>query len=60
MFKTAEKYIIELDGLTYRYDDGRLEQVVDLQEVSGDRWYISDLQMAVARTIDRRGDPQIC
>jgi hypothetical protein len=58
MFKTRNQFIIELDGLTYRFDDGQLTQVFDLQEVRGDQWFISDLQTAIARTLTVEGSPK--
>ena len=58
MFKTRKQFIIELDGLTYRFDDGLLTQVFDLQEVRGDQWYISDLQTAISRTLTVEGSPK--
>ena len=47
----SRQYIIELDGVTYRCSGDKLEQIVDLKDVQGDTWFISDLQAAMGRTM---------
>lgn len=51
MFKEKKQYAIELDGLTYSFSGDRLKQVVDLKDIKGDTWFITDMQEAISRTM---------
>ncbi|MBW1820155.1 MAG: hypothetical protein JRI92_00095 [Deltaproteobacteria bacterium] len=51
MFKEKKQYAIELDGLTYSFSDDQLKQVVDLKDIKGDTWLITDMQEAISRTM---------
>jgi len=51
MFKEKKQYAIELDGLTYSFSGDQLKQVVDLKDIKGDRWLITDMQEAISRTM---------
>lgn len=51
MFKEKKQYAIELDGLTYSFSGDELKQVVDLKEIKGDTWLITDMQEAISRTM---------
>jgi len=37
-------YAIELDGNLYRVSGNRLERIVDLKDLEGDFWLVSDMQ----------------
>jgi len=51
MFKDSGLYAIELDGITYSFSGNRLEQIVDLKDIEGDKWFVSDLHEAITRTM---------
>lgn len=51
MFKEKKQYAIELDGLTYSFSGDELKQVVDLKDIKGDTWLITDMQEAISRTM---------
>ncbi len=51
MFKPIQQYIIELDGITYKYWDNRLEQMQDIKNIDGDYCLISDLDTTISRTM---------
>ena len=51
MFKEKKQYAIELDGLTYSFSGDQLKQVVDLKDIKGDTWLITDMQEAISRTM---------
>lgn len=47
MLRSARRTVVELDGLMYQLHENRLEPLVDLEEIEGTHWLISDLQTAV-------------
>ncbi|MDY6878692.1 MAG: hypothetical protein SV686_00440 [Thermodesulfobacteriota bacterium] len=49
--RSKKRYVIELDGLWYRYEEGVLEQISDLMDITGDCLFVSDLDDAVSRTM---------
>jgi hypothetical protein len=49
--RVSAQYVIELDGSVYDCTGDSLEPVVDLRDIQGVRWYISDLQGAISRTL---------
>ena len=51
MFKEKKQYAIELDGLMYSFSGDQLKQVVDLKDIKGDTWLITDMQEAISRTM---------
>jgi len=51
MLKSSHTYVLELDGVTYRFADNQLEQIPDIKDVEGDYWLISDLETAISRTM---------
>ena len=51
MFKNSRKYIIEIDGILYSLSGNRLEQIVELNDIEGNKWFISDMQEAITRTM---------
>jgi hypothetical protein len=51
MFKDSRLYAIELDGITYTFSGDRIEQIVDLKDIEGDRFFVSDMQEAITRTM---------
>ncbi len=51
MFKEKKQYAIELDGVTYGFSGDQLKQVVDLKDIKGDAWLITDMQEAISRTM---------
>ncbi|MDY6792658.1 MAG: hypothetical protein SWH54_15460 [Thermodesulfobacteriota bacterium] len=51
MIKAKKQYAIELDGLTYTFSGDQLSQVVDLKDIKGDTWLITDMQEAISRTM---------
>jgi len=51
MFKEKKQYAIELDGSMYIYSGDQLKQVVDLKDIEGDTWLITDMQEAISRTM---------
>jgi hypothetical protein len=51
MIRDARQYVVELDGVTYLCSNDGLEQIVDLKDVRGDTWFVSDFGKAIARTM---------
>jgi hypothetical protein len=51
MFKEIKQYAIELDGVMYSFSGDQLKQVVDLKDIKGDTWLITDMQEAISRTM---------
>lgn len=51
MKKDYKKYVIELDGATYGFIGNGLEKIIDLKDIGGDKWLITDFQEAVSRTM---------
>jgi len=51
MYKDSRPYVIELDGVIYHFSGNRLEQIVDLKDIEGDKWFVSDMQEAITRTM---------
>jgi hypothetical protein len=47
----SRQYAIELDGATYGFANGSLEPIDDLKALDGDKWFVTDLQEAISRTI---------
>jgi hypothetical protein len=45
------QYACELDGVTYRFTKGRLDRIDDLNEIEGDKWFVSDMQKAIPRAL---------
>lgn len=50
MPKQHQQWVIELDGLLYRYQTDRLEQFQDLKDLTGGYCFITDLQEGISRT----------
>ena len=50
-------YAIELDGNLYRVLGNRLEQIIDLKDLEGDYWLVSDMQEAISRTMTVEVEP---
>lgn len=48
-FLQKRKYLIELDGLYYRFSDGEVTQLEDYQTEEADFWFISDLPESISR-----------
>ncbi|MDY6844414.1 MAG: hypothetical protein SVW57_10035 [Thermodesulfobacteriota bacterium] len=46
--KDSQLHAIELDGATYSFSGNILSQIVDLRDIEGDKWFISDMQDAVS------------
>lgn len=51
MRKGSRQYAIELDGATYSFVDGSIEPIDDLKTLYGDKWFVTDFQEAISRTI---------
>lgn len=51
MFRDSRQYTIELDGINYYFSGDRLEQIVDLKDIKGDKLFVSDMQEAITRTM---------
>jgi len=51
MVKDSRKYAIEIDSILYYLSGNRLEQIVELSDIEGDKWFISDMQEAITRTM---------
>jgi hypothetical protein len=51
MFKDSRLYAIELDGIVYSFSGDRLDEITDLKDIEGDKWFISDMQEAITRTM---------
>ncbi len=51
MFKDSRLYVIELDGIVYSFSGDRLDEITDLKDIEGDKWFISDMQEAITRTM---------
>ena len=51
MFKNSRRYVIELDGITYGFSKNRLEQIVELKDLEGDKWLVTDMHEAISRTM---------
>jgi hypothetical protein len=51
MSRNPRQYIIELDGVIYRWGGEGLEQIGALRQVQGDTWFVSDFETAMARTM---------
>jgi hypothetical protein len=51
MIREARQYVVELDEATYLCSDDELEQIVDLKDVRGDTWFVTDFGKAIARTM---------
>ncbi|MBW1674162.1 MAG: hypothetical protein JRJ45_11070 [Deltaproteobacteria bacterium] len=49
MAKDSRKYAIEIDGILYYLSGNRLEQIVELNDIEGDKWFISDMQEAITK-----------
>lgn len=54
MFRNPTKYLVELDGFIYGYSQGRIEEIVELKDIKGDKWIVSDFEQAISRimTVD--------
>ena len=51
MRKGSKSYVVELDNATYYFADGHLEKINDLNEIDGDKWFITDMQKAIPRAM---------
>ncbi|MBW1612457.1 MAG: hypothetical protein JRJ57_00460 [Deltaproteobacteria bacterium] len=51
MFKHSRKYAIEIDGILYYLSGNKLEQIVELNDIEGNKWFISDMQESITRTM---------
>ena len=51
MVKDSRKYAIEIDGILYSLSGNKLEQIVELNDIEGNKWFISDMQEAITRTM---------
>lgn len=51
MGRNSKKYAIEIDGILYYLSGNRLEQIVELSDIAGDKLFISDMQEAITRTM---------
>lgn len=51
MLKDSRKYAIEIDGILYYLSGNKLEQIVELNDIEGNKWFISDMQEAITRTM---------
>jgi len=51
MIRDSRLYSIELDETTYSFSGDRLDRIVDLKDIEGDKWFISDMQKAVTKTM---------
>jgi len=51
MVRDSRKYAIEIDGILYYLSENRLEQIVELSDIDGDKWFISDMQETITRTM---------
>jgi len=51
MFKDTRLYGIELDGKIYSFSGDKFEEITDLKDIEGDKWFISDMQEAISRTM---------
>jgi hypothetical protein len=51
MRRGSRQYAVELDGATYGFTDGSLEPIDDIKALDGDKWFVTDLQEAISRTV---------
>ena len=58
MSRKKRAYAIELDGNLYRVSGNRLERIVDLKDLEGDYWFVSDMQEAISRTMTVEVEPK--
>jgi hypothetical protein len=58
MIRASNSYVVELDGVTNRFSNGRLETIENVQEVTGDTWFITDIQESISKTFTVNGPPQ--
>jgi hypothetical protein len=58
MFRKKRAYAIELDGNLYRVSGNRLERIVDLKDLEGDYWFVSDMQEVISRTMTVEVEPK--
>ncbi len=51
MLKPSQQFIIELDGVTYKFSNHHLEQTHEIKDIDADCWLISDLDTTISRTM---------
>ena len=51
IFPPRKKYVVELDGQTLKYEDGRLTFLQDYSDLAGDCYLITDMQEGIAKTM---------
>jgi hypothetical protein len=51
IFPPRKKYVVELDGQTFKYEDGRLTLLQDYSDLSEDCYLITDMQEGIAKTM---------
>ncbi len=51
MIRSLRKYVVELDGARFSCAKGKLQEIDDLNAISGDNWFISDMQESISRTM---------
>jgi hypothetical protein len=51
MKKDSKRCVVELDGSTYFCSGNRIEKIIDLKDVSGGAWVISDMQGTIVKSM---------
>ena len=48
---SKKKWVVELDGQTFQYEEGRLALLSDFGDLSEDCFLITDMQEGIAKTM---------
>lgn len=58
MINNFRKYVVELDGSTYEFSKGRLKQIESPNDLAGDKWFVTDMQESISRTMTVDVEPR--
>ena len=58
MITNFRKYVIELDGKTYRFSKGNLEQIDSPNDLAGDKYFVTDMQESISQTMTVDVEPR--
>jgi len=58
MIKKPRNCVIEIDGVTYQYSKGSLGKIESPHDMTGDRWFVTDMQESISRTMTVDVEPR--
>jgi len=58
MIKNPRKCVIEIDGTTYQFSKGSLEKIESPHDITGDQWFVTDMQESISRTMTVDVEPR--